>query len=679
MCGICGFTGSRADAALERMVAAMHHRGPDDHGVAAAERASLGMSRLAVIDPSASGHQPMRTSDGRITLVYNGELYNFREQRRLLQQRGCTFTSSSDTEVVLRMYEHYGDDFVCRMRGMFALAIRDTRGARERLLLARDHFGIKPLLYARAGGRLLFASELKALLASAFLAPRVDPVALRMLLTYGSIIQPRTLLEGVSALPPAHRLIIDGDGERLERYWSLERDRRPELRRLSYPDQVEAVASALEESARLHLVSDVPLGAFLSGGVDSSVLVAIMTRTLGRPVETYSVGYGGEGNDIDESGDAARMADRLGVRHTNVVVTGSDVRGRIEHIARALDQPSVDGVNSYFVSLAARRGVTVAISGTGGDELFAGYPWFITMARDAARARRQPVRAAARRWLAAVTRSGALDRLVVARGGGRLVRLRSADFVGAYARTYEIFGAARAARLLAPDVARSAETGRAAYRDLAPLDELAYGSAIERVSGLATRGYLANQLLRDIDAVSMSHSLEVRVPYLDPVVADTALSLPDEAKLGDVAARRVNDQSTYRESGAKRVLIDVGRRWLPADFDLQRKRGFAMPFERWLRGPLREVMHDALSAAAVRRRGLLAESGVVMLADAFENGAVGWPEPWLLMMLELWCREVLDRAPARPADVLVTMPSRDRRHDAASPERAAVAAHEVGT
>lgn len=644
MCGICGFTGSRADDRLARMLGAIQHRGPDDHGAVCGDDASLGMTRLAVIDVSAAGHQPMTTADGRLTIVYNGEMYNFAEERRTLQERGCVFRSASDTEVVLRMYEAYGDDFLLRMRGMFALAIWDTRRTNGRLLLARDHFGIKPLLYSECAGRLVFASELKSLLASGFVAPDIDAVALRMLLTYGSVIQPRTMLRDVRALPPAHRMIVENGTRRIERYWRLDRNRRPELRTLPYPEQVEAVSTALEESARLQLVADVPLGAFLSGGVDSSVMVAMMTKALSRSVETFSVGYGGEGDAFDESGEAAAMAKFLGAGHTNVRVTGADVRSHIQDIARAIDQPSVDGVNSYFVSLAARRRVTVAISGTGGDELFAGYPWFIRMARASDASRAAPFRAALRRWSAAGARISALDPLVRARGGGRLVRLREGSFIGTYARTYEVFGAARAARLLLSDVATHAQAGRSAHADLSPLDELEDGSAVERVSGLATRGYLANQLLRDIDAVSMAHSLEVRVPFLDPVVADTALSLPDDAKLADATTRSYDEQSTYRASGAKRILIDVGRRWLPPDFDVQQKRGFTMPFDHWLRGPLADVLQDTLSPESVRRRGFLREDAVRTVARDFERHAVSWMEPWVIMMLELWCRAVIDTA-----------------------------------
>jgi asparagine synthase (glutamine-hydrolysing) len=644
MCGICGFTGSRQDARLASMVGALHHRGPDDSGTWTSDAASLGMARLAVIDVTAAGHQPMAADGDLIHIVYNGEVYNFADERRRLESSGVRFRSSSDTEVVLRLYERYGDDFVSHLRGMFALAILDARRGpgRERLVLVRDQLGIKPLLYAEVGGRLVFASEIKALLASGLVEPRIDPNALRTLLTYGAVLQPRTMIEGVKALLPGHRLIVEHGVSRVERYWSLELDRRSGLRDRPYAEQVDAVAAALEESARLQLVSDVPLGAFLSGGVDSAILVAVMTRALGTRVKTFSVGFAGEAEDIDESGDAERMARHLGTDHTTSIVRGTDVRDRIANIACALDQPSVDGVNSYFVSLAARRDVTVAVSGTGGDELFAGYPWFITMAQATARETREPWRAMARSMVAAAARHRALDGLLRRRGGGRIHRLRRASFVGAYAETYQIFGPVGAARLLSPSIADAARAGVAPHRDLAPFDQLPHGSSVERVSALATRGYLTNQLLRDIDAVSMAHSLEVRVPYLDPVVVDTALSLPDSAKLGDVD-RADAYATTYRDSGAKRVLIDVGRRWLPSHFDVQRKRGFAMPFAEWLRGPLQDVLNDTVNRHVATTRGLLDPNAVESVRERFQRHQTGWAEPWLLMMVELWSREVLDK------------------------------------
>jgi asparagine synthase (glutamine-hydrolysing) len=649
MCGICGIWGGDGREAVGSMVAAMHHRGPDDRGMLEDGRVTLGMTRLAIIDTSNGGHQPMQTPDGQIAIVYNGELYNFREERRLLETRGYTFKSTSDTEVVLRMYEHYGDDFLLRTRGMFAMAIYDKRRGpgRERLLLARDHMGIKPLLYAHVAGRLVFASEMKALLASGLIDPEIEPASLRLLLTYGSVYQPHTILRGVNMLLPAHRLIMEGGRERVERYWSLGLDRREGMRRRPYEELIEEMAGVLEESVRLQMVSDVPLGAFLSGGVDSSLLVALMARQMRTErIKTFSVGFGAEGREMDETDEAERTAAFIGTDHSRVVVTGEDVRDRLQHITRSLDQPSVDGVNSYFVSMAARRAVTVAVSGTGGDELFAGYPWFAQMALDeAVWQKHQSWRVLARLALAPVVRLSLFDSLPPGRMRNRVEQLRyTTDFRTRYVGTYNIFGRVGAATVLASGLRAEARVGRSAHYDLGAMDELTQGSAIERVTGICLRGYTTNQLLRDIDAVSMGHSLEVRVPYLDPVVADAALSLPDNAKLGDVSRlKSPPEQSSYRDSGAKRILIDVGRRLLPRDFDSQPKRGFGMPFDTWLKGPLREVLEDTLSRQSVRSRGLFDEDQVAATSQNFLAGQLSWAQPWLLMMIELWCRELLDR------------------------------------
>jgi asparagine synthase (glutamine-hydrolysing) len=664
MCGICGIWGGDGRDEVSAMVGALHHRGPDDRGLFADAKAVLGMTRLAILDTSSGGHQPMVSPDGQITIVYNGELYNFREERSLLEKHGYSFRSTSDTEVALRMYEHYGDDFLLRMRGMFALAIYDKRRGRERLLLARDQMGIKPLLYARVGHRLIFASEIKALLASGLVSPEVDAVALRLLLTHGAVVQPRTILRGVRMLLPAHRLIVEaGNEERIERYWSLGLDRRADLRARSYDEQVEEVANAIEESVRLQMVSDVPLGAFLSGGVDSSLLVAMMAREVtDHRLRTFSVGFEAEGDHIDESEDAERTARFIGTDHSRVVVRGEDVRDRISQIARGLDQPTVDGVNSYFVSMAARRGVTVAISGTGGDELFAGYPWFGQMALTQMREQTMPWKSLAKSLLASVARRPVLDSLVPMHGGYRFGRWRdNAGFLGRYYAANPIFEPPWTARLLAPGLRGEAQAGRSPHYDLSPIDELAHGSVLERVTGVCMRGYTTNQLLRDIDAASMAHSLEVRVPYLDPVLADLALSLPDSAKLAAdpddyhrLAARSANPSwseppRSYRDAGTKRILLDIGKNLLPEGFDTKPKRGFGMPFDSWLKGPLREVLLETLSEKQVNARGLLDASAVASVRDQFLAGAVDWPHPWLLMMIELWAREVLDSSPAELA------------------------------
>ena len=330
MCGIAGIVGHASTETIKQMVAAMHHRGPDDSGTYFSDGIALGMARLAIIDLSSYAHQPMTNEDGSLVIVYNGETYNFRQERILLEQKGHHFKSQSDTEVVLRLFEEYGDDFLLRLRGMFALAIYDKRRGpgHERLLLARDQVGIKPLLYVETNGRLIFASEMKALLASGLVERQIDPEGLRLLLTFGSVTQPRTIVAGVKMLPPAHRLIFEAGKIRVERYWSLSDNRHPEIKGLSYQDQVALINDALTESVRLQMISDVPVGAFLSGGVDSSVLVALMSKQTSKKIHTYSVGFGQEWAAIDESEDAQKIADFIGTDHTRVVVSGRDEIGR---------------------------------------------------------------------------------------------------------------------------------------------------------------------------------------------------------------------------------------------------------------------------------------------------------------------------------------------------------------
>ena len=645
VCGICGILGTDPGQAAESMISAMRHRGPDDAGVFREDGVTLGMARLAIIDTTPTGHQPMSTPDGSIQIVYNGETYNFQSEREILRKNGYHFTSASDTEVVLRMYEHYGDDFLGRMRGMFALALYDRRKGKgkERLVLARDQIGIKPLLYARAGSRFLFASEIKSLLASGFVERNIDPEALRLLLTHGSIPQPLTILAGVRMLLPGHRLIVEGGVERIERYWKLKTGRREDLKDRPYEDLVREVRSSLEESVRLQMISDVPLGAFLSGGVDSSLLVALMSRIGTRKVKTFSVGFGAEGAHMDESDDAERVARFIGTDHRKVLVTGEEVRDRIAHIASSLDQPSVDGVNSYFVSMAARQGVTVAISGTGGDELFAGYPWFLSMSAASKNDRLHPKAASLKRALGSLLQRGQFDSWMKGAAGIAIERGRSlSGFVPRYTRCYQIFGTRGAANILSPDLRKVVRIGREPGLDILG-DELPGANPVERVTALCLRGYTQNQLLRDIDAVSMAHSLEVRVPFLDPELVDLALSLPSNVKLGDPPHRKHPGTGTYRETGAKKILIDAGKGLLPEGMDLQGKRGFGMPFGSWLSGPLREVFEDALSSAAVRERGLFDFGMTQPIKENFLRGRSDWARPWLLMMAELWCREVLDR------------------------------------
>ncbi len=588
------------------MNSAMRHRGPDDNGIIMEPEAALGMTRLAILDLSPAGHQPMWNNEKTICIVYNGEVYNFQELREELEQKGHVFHSRSDTEVVLRLYEQFGDDFILRLRGMFAFAIYDhRRGAgKERLLLARDPFGIKPLYYHVDGKRLVFASEMKSLLASG-LVPRVfNRSILPILLVKGSIPQPETAIEGVQQLLPAHRMIYQDGDCRIERYWDFSLMRYQQLASLPYQEQVEFVRKVLEENVAMQMISDVPVGAFLSGGVDSSLLVALMARQTSHRVKTFSVGFGPEGSEMDETDDAARVARYVGTDHTRVEVNGSLVRERFNHFVSALDQPSVDGLNSYLVSWVASQHVKVAISGTGGDELFAGYPWFANMVSS--------------------TKQGLND------------------FALTYANQYTIYGAEQALRTVHPDVVAQFQADRFLNQFAYRQDQMPDAEAFERVSVLCLRGYTQNQLLRDIDAVSMSHSLEVRVPFLDTVLTDVALALPIDSKINPQSFGLDPYAATYRDLGVKKILIDIGRGILPPDMDVQPKRGFGMPFEYWMKNNLRDILDDTLSPASVDKRGLFGVEAVQTVKQSFDSGSIGWPHPWLLMVTELWCRNTLD-------------------------------------
>lgn len=642
MCGIAGLVGKFPNKKnrTERMVQAMHHRGPDDKGIFDSPRATLGMSRLAILDLTKSGHQPMSNRKKTIWIVYNGEMYNFLQERAILEQKGYEFRSNSDTEVVLRMYEEYGDDFVSKMRGIFALVIYDKRPGqgKEKILLARDHLGIKPLLYYQKGKKLIFASEIKAILASGLVAKQVEPEALRQLLSYGSVIQPLSIIKDVKMLLPSHRLIFQHGKVSIEKYWHLQTNRREDIRSLSYQAQVKMVEKTLTDVVRQQMISEVPLGAFLSGGIDSSLLVAIMSKVSTSKIKTFSVGFEHEGKELDETDDALKIAKFLKTNHSKVMVSALDAKNNIRQIAKALDQPSVDGANAYFVSEAARKKVTVAISGTGGDELFAGYPWFANMMnfhlnKDSL-IKKYLAKAAQGEFFNPLTRSGLKF---------YLEGIRQGDFLGFFARQYQIFGSIFAQDVLAEKIKHSSMIGREPALDFVLADELRGADPINRVSALCLRGYTQNQLLRDIDAVSMSHSLEVRVPFLDPGLTDLAMSLPTEAKLANHTnlTGRAHEQ-TYRELGAKKILVDIGKKLLFKDMDLQRKRGFTLPFNFWLRGTLGDILEETLSKKVVRKRGFFDPKQVALYYQYYLDEKIDWPMVWLLMMTELWAQEVLD-------------------------------------
>jgi asparagine synthase (glutamine-hydrolysing) len=643
MCGICGILGENNQKALHAMVTAMHHRGPDDNGEFFSDNISLGMARLSIIDTTPCGHQPMSNLEKTIWIVYNGETYNFKEKRQHLEKLGYQFYSKSDTEVILHLYEHYGDDCVLQMRGIFAFAIYDMRDIKKpRLLLARDHLGIKPLLYSKIGKIFIFSSEMKSILSSGLIPPEFDYEALRLLLTYGSIAQPLTIISGIRMLLPGHRIIFEDGVIKNEKYWALKADARSsDIPNGNYEEIKSHFRTSIEDCVRQQMVSDVPVGAFLSGGIDSSVLVAIMARTCKHPVKTFSVGFERDSYQTDESNDAERIAHMIGTDHTRVLVTGQEVAERIHHFASALDQPSVDGLNSYFVSLAASRSVKVAISGTGGDEIFAGYPWFIQMAQAEAFRINHPTIAGLLTTCARFFQNKAFDKWNTDAFGRIIDHIRKQEgFLSGYSRGFLIFPAHDISRLLS--IKMEVNEGREYSREFFFDADFSGLTNLQKVSVLLLQGYTQNQLLRDIDAVSMAHSLEVRVPFLDYRIVELALSLPDNTKLGDISKISSTNVS-YRKTGAKKILIDAFKDLLPHDIDLQEKRGFGMPFELWLKGPLKDIMEDALSSESIQKRGLFEGNAVKLLKKQFYRGKVSWAQIWLLMIIEIWAREVLDK------------------------------------
>lgn len=658
MCGIAGIIGKSCDELIPSMLLAMRHRGPDDYGVYHHDNVSLGMVRLSILDISAHGHQPMKNADDSIVIVYNGEAYNFSSERKILENKGYSFRSNSDTEVVLLMYQEYGDDFLLRLRGMFALAIYDKRKGPgfEKLLLARDPMGIKPLLYSMQKGYLIFGSELKMLLASNLIERTIDPESLRLLLTFGSVTQPRTMIKDVHMLMPGCKLVYEQGKSKITEYWEFKSNRIEGLEGLPYSELVDLTTEAIEKSVSLEMVSDVSVGAFLSGGIDSAIMVAMMSKNSTRPIKTFSVGFESDGDLIDETEDAALTSNFLGTDHHRVLVSGKEVKSHIYSIAAALDQPSVDGVNSYFVSLAASKEVKVAISGTGGDELFAGYPWFSTMNEYIqSEMRNGGVRIAVDRTISSLVKHAMLNPLM--RGPLALpldiIRCRT-GYLSKFSRLHQIFGPIDSIKFLSPQMRKNVAIGQDPSVDISLADKLADGDAVNRASVLCLRGYTLNQLLRDIDSASMAHSLEVRVPFLDVDLVNLALSLPLSAKLDKPLMRQTENEGSYRALGAKKILVDISSKIFSEDMVTRTKRGFSMPFESWLRKDLRGVLEDTLSASSVKDRGLLDVDEVDKLRASFINGQVSWVRPWLLMMLELWCREVLDFENTKSGKVLTT-------------------------
>lgn len=629
MCGIAGFIAADANrdvrAVLDAMNAAQLHRGPDDVGVylLPGGRGGVANRRLAIRDLSPAGHMPMTSPGGMLTITYNGEVYNAAELRGELERLGYVFRSESDTEVILHGYQEWGDAVPERLRGIFAFAVLDERPAFSRLFLARDHLGVKPLYYAVGREGFLFASELAALRASGLLDAEISPAGLVGYLLLGSVPNPHTIYRGARGLEPGSTLSIalerPGETSAPRRYWTMP----TEERQISTGEAVDEVRTLLDGAVRAQLVSDVPLGAFLSGGLDSSAVVALMRRHTSGSIRTCSMIF--EEATYSEAPYARAMAEAAGADHHERVITASEVERELPAIFRAMDQPTVDGVNTYFVARTAREaGLTVALSGLGGDELFGGYASTFRgvpqLRRTVDLARHLPggVPLAS----AIIGASPYRNRLIKARDA--LARPALAE--NAYLARRGLFAPSEAQALVDPDV------WMAAAREFEPADHIAERAVRNGASSRFTARpfawvsraelgtYTHHQLLRDTDVMSMCHSLEVRVPFLDVKLVEAVLAMPDSVKVG---------------AGVKPLLSRALAGDLPPIIGERRaKQGFTFPFDTWLRTGFRQQA-TALSREAIERAHLQPEA-VDRAWQAFESGGLHWSRPWAIAALGGW-------------------------------------------
>lgn len=597
------------------MIDRQRHRGPDDAGLVSGATTSIGMCRLAIFDP-ANGRQPMATADGRFQIVFNGAIYNHADLRRELEQRGRSFRTNCDTEVLLEAFAEWGAGALSRLRGMFAFAVLDARDGS--LFIARDPLGIKPLYYAvLPGGAVVFASELNALFRSGLLPQEIDPVAVGDYLAWFAVPAPRTIYRFVSNLPPGHQLTVTAAGRVSHGAWWRMPEAKPRVNAKSYGAFVEELRGRLEDTIRAHSLADVPVGAFLSGGLDSSAVVGLMSKLGGGHLKTFSLIF----NEAEYSEhEPARLAAKaFGTEHHETVLTGERIAADLPRILATFDQPTGDGINTYYVSQAAKQGgVTVALSGLGGDELFGGYPAFRDMPR---LARYLPIW----RGLPAWARRRVVERL---RAGGARAR-KLADMLVSARDLHELCSLRRRVlsetvrvSLLAPEAARLALRQGPNHPMLDDfVFELAGADPIQIVSAWEMRTYMADVLLRDSDVFSMAHSLELRVPFVDKVFVEWWWNQPRAFR--------------YNASRPKAALADAVADIMPSVIRTRRKQGFTLPYERWMRHELRPFLREMFSPPALSRCPWLDAPAAHAQWERFDRGEdpQNWPRVWTIAML----------------------------------------------
>jgi asparagine synthase (glutamine-hydrolysing) len=647
MCGICGVIGvestDRSAAILRRMLTAIVHRGPDEEGSRVAPRLAAGTRRLSIID-LATGSQPIWNENETLAVFYNGEIYNFRQLRDELIAAGHHFRTNSDTEVIVHAYEAWGAGGFSRFNGMFAFAIAEMpqgkAGPVARVVLARDRYGIKPLYYSAHDGALFFASEVRALLASGCLPAQLSADAVSSYLLFGSTVEPCTLVEGVYSLPPGHFAAVRADSQPLglesKPFW------RPGFAKASGKSPASTnsepvparIRLLLEAAVRRHLIADVPVGVFLSSGLDSTAIAALAARAQGG-IHTFTVSF--PDLEFSEAELARKTAARLGATHSELQLSGDAMVARLDEAIEALDQPSMDGINTYFVSWAARQGgLKVALSGLGSDEIFGGYPTFQTtesVARLGAIAHMTP--GAVRSLIASAARTFSPARAATPAFEKALGPwLRPDALPNPYYFTRTLFPPQVAAEATA---AKNGWLGSLWWKWLRQCaEETRTVDDFTAVSWLELRGYMLNTLLRDTDSMSMGNSLEVRVPFLDAALVDGVLALPESAK---------------RVPGApKSLLIAALGDLLPPEILGQRKKTFTFPWERWLRGSLGHRVAAGLADWSSALAPVLSQQFALSVWDNFKRGRTTWSRPWSLYVLNQWAKQHLAAAGPSASD-----------------------------
>ena len=650
MCGICGeidFKNSVRIEPIRRMCRVLTHRGPDDEGMVLIKGdqyleikyfqtlpssvngfdVALGHRRLSIIDLSEAGHQPMCNEDASVWIVFNGEIYNFQEIKERLEKKGHLFKSKSDTEVILHSYEEWGVECLSHFRGMFAFAIWDSR--LQQLFMARDRLGEKPLVYFRQNGHFAFASEIKALLQVPDVERKVNDTAIHHYLTYQYVPSPDTIFEGMQKLPPAHYLLYDRDGNlKIERYWKLHFNSTHQ----TYPDLQELndrIRTELEESVRLRLISDVPLGAFLSGGVDSSLIVGIMAKLSGRPVKTFSIGF--EEKDFDELGYAKLVSKHFSTDHHEFIVKPNAIE-ILPKLVWYYNEPFADAsaIPTYYVAKMTKDFVKVVLTGDAGDENFAGYPrylrskWVALFTKIPEKLRKELMPALVRRFSSLHWKEKTLNRLA------DFMELLSHDQARNYAEQIKIFNAKEKNDIYTKEMAHYVAKVDSLDFLSEKYEEIETDDLLDKLLYLDINSYLPEDLLVKMDIATMANSLEARVPFLDHKLMEVVAGIPSHFKL--------------KGSISKFILKKTFSDFLPEAVLKRKKMGFGVPISRWIKNELRDYVYEVLLDRKTLNRGYFKKEGIERLleehiASRYDHSA----KIWALLFLEIWFRIFMDQ------------------------------------